>query len=136
MQSDEIREKIRLTNIEKYGTENPVQSSIVQNKIQNTSIKKYGVVNHVQKHIPKESLEILFSKDKLIELHYNQKKTLTEIGQLLGVHQTTISEYMSNYGVEVKNYYRSIAEKEIEEILTPYFSDIKCNCRSLISRRN
>ena len=37
-----LREKMKMTSLKKYGVENPFQSDIVKDKIKNTNIKKYG----------------------------------------------------------------------------------------------
>lgn len=39
------REKAKLTNIEKYGAENPFASKIIQDKIKQTNLEKFGVEN-------------------------------------------------------------------------------------------
>ena len=44
-QSTDIKEKIRITNLEKYGVENPMQSKKINDKAHLTIYKKYGV-NH------------------------------------------------------------------------------------------
>ncbi|MCF0125847.1 MAG: hypothetical protein HUJ68_08890, partial [Clostridia bacterium] len=41
--SDEIKEKKKLTCIKKYGVENPLQSQTVQEKSKATLLEKYGV---------------------------------------------------------------------------------------------
>ena len=41
--SDIIKKKIASTNIEKYGYDNPVKNKEIQEKIKNTCMKKYGV---------------------------------------------------------------------------------------------
>ena len=51
-ESDERKEKIRQTNLERYGVENPNQSKEIQNKTKKTNLERYGVEN------PNQSKEI------------------------------------------------------------------------------
>lgn len=52
MQNEEIKEKVRKTNLKRYGTENPLSSKEVQEKVKQTNLKRYGVEN------PKQSEQI------------------------------------------------------------------------------
>jgi len=42
MKSDIIKNKVKKTNIEKYGVDNPMKSDIIKNKVKKTNIEKYG----------------------------------------------------------------------------------------------
>ena len=48
--TEESQNKIKQTNLKKYGCENPFQNEDIKNKIKQTNIKKYGV-DHVMKHV-------------------------------------------------------------------------------------
>lgn len=41
--TEEVREKVKRTNLERYGTENPAQSEIIKEKMRNTNIQRLGV---------------------------------------------------------------------------------------------
>jgi hypothetical protein len=56
--SKEIREKIKQTNLKKYGVEISSQSAIVKEKMKNTCLEKYGVEN------PGQSKEAKAKRDK------------------------------------------------------------------------
>lgn len=42
-QNNKIKQKLKQTNQERYGANSPLESKIIQNKIQNANLKKYGV---------------------------------------------------------------------------------------------
>jgi hypothetical protein len=48
MQSETIKEKLKQTFIKKYGVKNPMQSKEIQEKVELTNLKKYGVKNPMQ----------------------------------------------------------------------------------------
>lgn len=62
-QSD-IKEKIKQTNIERFGVDNPAKSKVVQEKMQQTCMDKYGVKNVFQSEEKKEKI-----KKTMIERH-------------------------------------------------------------------
>ena len=47
-QSEEIKDKIKATNLERLGVEYPLQSEEIKDKIKATCLKKYGVENPMQ----------------------------------------------------------------------------------------
>ena len=65
MQSKEIKDKIKITNLERYGVECVLQSQEIKNKIKQTLLEKYGVEN--VSYVP-EILEKIF--DSTLK-HYN-----------------------------------------------------------------
>lgn len=44
-QLSETKEKIKKTNLEKYGCENPLQNNSIKEKVKQTCLEKYGVDN-------------------------------------------------------------------------------------------
>jgi len=53
-QSEEVKEKIMQTNLERYGVEYPSQSEEVQEKVRQTNLERYGVENPSQSEEVKE----------------------------------------------------------------------------------
>lgn len=49
LQSEVIKEKVKATNILKYGVPNPLQNEIVMNKLKATNVERYGV-EHVSQN--------------------------------------------------------------------------------------
>ena len=56
-QSSEIKEKIKATNLEQYGVEKPCQSSEIKEKIKATNIKRYGFENPFQSPEMKDKIK-------------------------------------------------------------------------------
>ncbi|MCK9415221.1 hypothetical protein M0Q97_01020 [Candidatus Dojkabacteria bacterium] len=56
-QLDNIKDKIKESNLELYGVENPHQNKNIINKAENTNLKKYGVKNPFQSEIIKEKIK-------------------------------------------------------------------------------
>ena len=54
----DIRDKIKITNLEKYGTEYSIQNVEVKNKIKKTMLKKYGVENPLQNKDIRDKIKI------------------------------------------------------------------------------
>ena len=48
LQSEEIKQKMKETCVEKYGVENPLQSEEIRQKVKETCVEKYGVENPFQ----------------------------------------------------------------------------------------
>lgn len=58
----ERKEKIKETNLNKYGVENPMQSNIIKEKAKKTNLKKYGVENVFQSREIKEKIKNTISE--------------------------------------------------------------------------
>lgn len=87
---EKIKEKIKLTNLERYGVENPFQSEEKKQKIKNTLIERYGVEH------PMKSQKI---KNKL------QQTNLEKYGNICSLHYKDIEKKvkqtnLERYGVE------------------------------------
>jgi len=153
-QSDEVKSKVRKTNLKKFGVENPFQSEKIKNKIKKTCMIKYGVDNpqksqeikdksrktcmikygveyNTQEHMDDENLKKLKDKNFLINLHQNEKITLTEIANTLNITPKTVYNYFIKHDIEIFNYPSSSYEKEIIETINS--NDIKTNYRKIIS---
>jgi hypothetical protein len=128
---DEIKDKIKETNKEKYGTQNAMQSDKIKNKNKATCLQKYGVEFHVQKNLSNEALEVLNSKDILIDMHHNKKMTQGEIAKIIDVTQTTVSNYCFKHNIEVKHYFRSAGEKELFDFVLSSFPNAIPNYRKI-----
>ena len=97
-QSNDIKEKIKQTHLIKYGTEHACQSEIVKNKIKHTNLKKFGVENAYQAEEVKENIK----KTKL-ERYDNEYFNNVE---------KRIQTNLENYGVG-----HSFQREDIKEII-------------------
>lgn len=75
---NDTKEKIRKTNIERYGSENPFSNDFVKEKIKQTNLQKYGVYNTSQL----QSKLVSFNGDIKTALEWSRQLKLkyTEIG--------------------------------------------------------
>jgi hypothetical protein len=114
-QSEQMKNKSKLTNLIRYNVENAAKSDIVKNKIKNTMLEKYGK-HYQQKHIPDEVLDKLNNINFLIE---NKDKSLVEIASQLGVSFYTVDAYYNKYGIvrTFSGYNQSLAEKELKRFI-------------------
>lgn len=125
-QSEEVKEKRRRTNIEKYGVPTPFQSKDIQDKCRKTTIEKYGVVsasclpeikekmqstrkrhrNEIEKqHIERKleyiktlGIECSFEQAKTISVgHKCNRRTKEYIEAQLGLREMTLSLIKDNY---------------------------------------
>lgn len=55
--SEEVRAKIKATNLKRYGTEHAASSKIVRDKIKATNLKRYGVENTYAAEVVKEKIK-------------------------------------------------------------------------------
>lgn len=83
--SDDNRNKIKQTCLEKYGVENPFESNEVRNKIKETLIRKYGVenpmFNHDIKYRLKKSILDKYGVDNISKSPIiKNKKEMTSMG--------------------------------------------------------
>lgn len=88
----EIREK---TNLEKYGTKNPLECKEVKEKIKKTNLEKYGVENYNQLESQKE-------KRKNLQTIWTYKKVY-ELAKICTSYNEFINKSRSAYSVANKN---------------------------------
>lgn len=72
MQSKILSEKVKQTNLEKYGCENVFAAEEIKDKIKDTCISKYGTNNYIQ-------CEEGRKKASIISKSVNEKRKLTNL---------------------------------------------------------
>lgn len=109
----EVQEKLKKSNIEKYGVEHPLQSQKIKDKIKQTCIDKYGVDSYMKtKEFRQKSIEATQSKEVIEKRRKtNQQKYGADTPLQSAKVQDKIKQtFINNYGVS--NPY---ASKEIKE---------------------
>jgi hypothetical protein len=87
------REKAKRTVMVKYGVESVAHIPGVIDKRKETLINKYGrVFNYIRPPT--------ITKEVLIDLHINQRKTLKEIGLLYNIKWQVVSYWMKKYSIK------------------------------------
>lgn len=56
-QSKELREKYKETNLEKYGVENPLSDPAIRQKVKQTTLETYGVIHATQSVVVKDKIK-------------------------------------------------------------------------------
>ena len=79
--SEKVKEKIKKTNLEKYGTENVFASDEIKEKIKHTNLKKYGVENPMQSKIIKNKTNQTNLKKYGVEVTFASDKIKEKIKQ-------------------------------------------------------
>jgi hypothetical protein len=109
-----VQDKVLATNKEKFGDIHAMRLKEYQDKAKETNKRKIKREYATQKDIPFEVLEKLQNVEYLILEHHTNKLTLAEISNKLNVCTKTITNYFRLHNIEVKTYFQSVAEKQIE----------------------
>ena len=138
--SQSIKEKIKTTNLEKYGVENAASYENVANKIseawkyvdknkvlekrKKTNVEKYGVEHHQQNQIQKEKI-----KNNIIKIHdgigFSSKKIQNKIKNSI----------LEKYGVENVMNNTKVQDKLKNSILEKYGVENAMQSSDVISKR-
>ena len=98
--TEECKNKIKQTNIIKYGVENVFQSEEIKEKIKKTNLEKYGV-DH-----PQKSKEVKEKTLSTIQARYGVDNVMNDTGVKEKLFQTNIEKYgfkNPNQNIEIKN---------------------------------
>lgn len=116
----QIRDKIKETNLSKYGVENPFQSEFIKDKIKATNLEKYGVTN------PSLSDEIKLKKIQSCKSHFGVEYPF----QSDIVKEKVVKTCIERYGVENVSQLETVKEKKSKTTLqnfgevNPFKSDV------------
>ena len=113
-QSNLVKDKIKKANIKKYGVENPSQSSEIKQKKKDTTLKNYGVEN------PSQSVEVQNKKEKTSLKNYGTKHPLQSEKQKEIVKQTNIERYGVEYTMQSEEVRNKSKETSINKYGTEY----------------
>ena len=108
--SKKIKEKIKQTNLKKYGVKYPLQLREVKEKIKQTNLKKYGVENISQCDKIKEE------KRKTTLKNYNVEYPL----QSKEIRKKTEKTNLEKYGVKNPSQSKDVKEKKKQTTLENY----------------
>lgn len=104
MFSENIKDKIKKTNLIRYGTENVFQSELIKKKLKNTWNKNYGVDNPWKSSIIKEKIKTIIN-DKYGVDYPTQNKQIRD-----KIKETNLLKY----GVENPRQNKEILERSID----------------------
>lgn len=123
--TDEAKQKRANTWGDKYGG-HPMKNEDVKMKMKKTSNENYGRDYPNQSHISQDVLSILDDKEKMKGLV--DGRFLSDVGDELGVHTSTIQRSCAKHGIYVRKF-KSKAEVEIESILDSIGIEYQSNVR-------
>lgn len=113
-QNPEIAQKIKATNIKKYGCENVFSNVEVRQKIANTHDAKYG--GNFQTMRLGKKIGLLEDAGYCRNLAKNH--CMSSISEMLGVSSGTVYKYFEKHGITSFNRQRSNIEKQVIDFLT------------------
>lgn len=135
------KNKIKESNLEKYGVEYPLQNKIIQSKAKITMIERYGVENAVNSIIIKDKIKATNIKKYGVEHTFQSEKVKYKIRKTnlerLGVEYPTQCKKvlekskttcLKNYGVENPTQNKKIYTKIIKTNLKKY--GVKCTSQN------
>ena len=125
----QVLEQMKLTSIKRYGDN---YTKVFSDRSKDVIQKRYGVSNISQKHIPDQTLTNLQDGVYLYQEHIEKQQPLQTIAASLGVTDTTINRYMRTHGIEVKRFYHSGGETEIQTFLTELGVEFITNSKNII----
>ena len=124
-------EKSKITNLRKYGVDNPFKDV---ERIKKANQEKYGRDYHFQKHIDKDILDKLNDPEWLYEQNKVLNRSCIEIAEELGINNTTVNKKLHSFNITPSyNYASSFREKKIAMFLEDIGLDVVENDRSIIN---
>lgn len=125
-----VKEKMKRTNIERYGEH---YTKVHSQKSKRSLMEKYGIENISQYHINEQTSIKLSDRNYLYREHILKKQSLQVIAENLGVSDTTVNRYLKYHNIEVKRFYKSRGELELREFLKSLDIEFVTNTKKIIS---
>ncbi|MCK9369719.1 hypothetical protein M0R04_07405 [Candidatus Dojkabacteria bacterium] len=132
-QNLEVKEKTRLSCVERFGVDNPRQSKIIQEKIKQTWITHYGVDNPQKAHCVRDRtaqtrllkygvrhykqknmidiLPLVEDYDWMVDQYITQNKTAIQIGSELGITDNTVGNHLRMLQIDIRKNHQSYVSK-------------------------
>lgn len=154
----DVKEKIRQTNLKKYGVEHPSQSELIKEKQKKTMMEKYGVEHNSQlksfknnclekgydklcQNLEKNNLTMISPKETYHGIH--QQNSKINIYELRCNKCNKTFEYKFNTSKNLREacpychpFYRSRGEEELTKFLSKYVSLITNDRKELSGYKN
>jgi len=116
LQSDKIKKKVKKTNLERYGVENALQSDKIKEKIKKTNLEKYGVESPMQSDKIKEKTK----QTNLEKYGVENPSSLEEVRNK--VKQTNLEKYGVEYFSQSEEYNNKVKQTNLERYGVDYYS--------------
>lgn len=128
-----ISDKIKATNLSRYGVENAFASAEVKEKIKNTHLQKYNNRHYAQQHLSDELVEKLNNLEFCQLMCNDKSKTFSQYAVELGITTSTLLRYIRLHGLTIERKPASSLEYLISSMLDKVSIVHIRNSRSIIS---
>ena len=108
--SEHFKEKAKITNIARYGTEKPIQSKVVQDRLKSVFLEKYGVDN------PSSLPEIQAKRDATCLEKYGAEKFLASDYAKEKIKKTFQERYGVNNAFQVPEFQEKAKQSNLSRI--------------------
>ena len=98
-QLNEVKDKIKITNLELYGVENPQQNKEIKNKTEETNLERYGARNPFQSGEIKEKMKI--TNLKKLGVEFPSQSDLVKDKMKI----TSLKNYGFEYPIQNKEFF-------------------------------
>jgi hypothetical protein len=132
LHSQTIKERANQTNLLRYGTIHPISLPFFQQKALTTKQKRFNRDSNTQVHISSDNLKKLCDYNWLFTQHITKQRNCVDIGNELGVYNTTIHSYLTKHTIPIMRYSTSTPEIELQEMLVSWGIPFTANDRSVI----
>ena len=130
---DAINIKRKATNILKYGTDHPWKSKEIRDKIKATLHDKYGSDNYSSALLSEDATSSLNDFEYMYDLHITKKMPMTEISKVIGVTDVTVGNYLRSHNIDINRYNSSYGENEVVSFIESLdVTNIVTNSRDII----
>jgi hypothetical protein len=132
-QHQEFKERSAESIISKYGVDNASKNPEIISKIKKTMLDRYGC-HYNQTHIDPNSLKLLSDPDYL---QRNADRSLIDLAQELGVTYYTVGYWYNKHSITrtFNDYNKSLAEAEINDFIKSYNFETITNSRKIIDKK-
>jgi hypothetical protein len=121
------------THIQNMKNNNPMNMSRTIEKLKETNLKKYGVANVSQKNIPQSTLILLDDVDKFKQ--FSNGKTVHELSILLKCSQTKLYRFIEKNNIPNIVSPRSLMEQDMKQWLDTLNVNYQQNNRSILPNK-
>lgn len=132
LQSDSIKSKMKATHLERFGVENPGQSETLRAKVKATNLERYGVENPIKSEIIRDKMRATNLKNFGVEYSL-QSKDVRDKGK-----KTSLQLYGTEYPAqsnEIKEKIRDTCVKKYGVKSALQSDDVKEKIRATILER-
>lgn len=131
--NEDIKNKQKQTLLERYGVDNAIRISGAIQAREQTTRDMFGVESFSQQHLNEETLQLLSNKEWLYDQHITQKKTITQIAQEQNINNDVVGRRLVKFEIPVTYYPNSFLEHQLGLFLKQFDQNLIINDRKTIA---